>query len=112
MTNYKRGDVVLTDVIYSERIAVKRRPALVLSSEEYHNSRQEMIIAAITSNIKRTLVGDTRIVDWKEAGLQYPSLVTGILQTIKQTMVLRKLGTLSPGDFHKVHGNLKKAMGL
>ncbi len=112
MTNYKCGDIVLTKVVFSEGEGVKKRPALVVSSNRYHKNRQEVIIAAITSNIYRSLTGDTKINQWNEAGLRFPSIVTGIFQTIKKEMVDRKLGTLSNEDFQRVKENLKIALGI
>ena len=103
---YEQGDVVLVKVVFSERTGSKKRPALVISTENYHNSRQEVIIAAIT-NIKRILKGDTSIENWQEAGLKFPSIVTGIIQTIKQNMIINKLGTLSDKDLQKVKKNIK-----
>ncbi|MBA7628244.1 hypothetical protein ES703_35720 [subsurface metagenome] len=104
---YEQGDVVLVKVVFSERTGSKKRPALVISTENYHNSRQEVIIAAITNNIKRILKGDTSIENWQEAGLKFPSIVTGIIQTIKQNMIINKLGTLSDKDLQKVKKNIK-----
>ena len=92
MTGYSRGDVVLVGFVFSDESGEKFRPALVVSSSTYHHARQEMIVAAITSNIKRRLYGDHLIADWKGAGLLFPSLATGILRTIKQTMVRKKEG--------------------
>lgn len=112
MTRYKCGDVILVDVVFSDGTGVKKRPALVISSEEYHKSRQEVIIAAITSNIKRALIGDSRIKGWEEAGLLYPSLVTGVIQTIKTKMIGRNLGKLSKDDFQAVQKNLNKSLEI
>ncbi|MCP5048624.1 MAG: type II toxin-antitoxin system PemK/MazF family toxin [bacterium] len=112
MTNYKCGDIILTNVIFSEGHGVKKRPALVVSSQSYHKNRQEVIIAAITSNVSRSLTGDTRIKQWQEAGLLFPSTVMGIFQTIKRGMIERKLGTLSKEDFQSVQESLKLALGI
>ncbi len=112
MTKYKRGDIVLVDFGFSEGTGYKKRPTLIISSDNYHNDRQEVIVVAITGNIKRALFGDTKIDKWKEAGLICPSLVTGIMRTIKGTMILRKLGTLLLQDFQKVQKNLGKALGF
>lgn len=112
MMKYKREDIVVVDFGFSEGEGSKKRPALIISSDNYHNSRQEVIVAAITGNIKRVLFGDTKIDKWKEAGLIYPSLVTGIIRTIKGSMIIHKLGTLSRQDFQKVQKNLGKAMGF
>ena len=94
MTKYKRGDIVLVDFGFSEGTGSKKRPTLIISSDNYHKGRQEVIVVAITGNIKRALCGDTKIDKWKEAGLIYPSLVTGIIRTIKESMIIRKLVVL------------------
>ena len=112
MTSYKCRDIVLVDFGFSEGAGSKKRPALVISSDNYHNARQEVIIAAVTSNIRKVLFGDTKINQWKEAGLLYPSLVTGIIRTVKANMIIRRLGSLSRDDFKKVQENLGKAIGF
>ena len=111
MTKYKRIDIVLVDFGFSEGTGSKKRPALIISSDNYHKSRQEVIVMAITGNIERVLFGDTKIDEWKKAGLLYPSLVTGIIRTIKDGMIIHKLGALSQQDFQKVQKNLGKALG-
>ncbi len=110
--NYKQGDIVLVKVIFSEGSGVKKRPALIISDKYYHNNRQEVIIAAITSNVERILPGDTKIKEWQQAGLKFPSLVTGIIQTLKIDIIEIKLGELSSPDFLKFQNNLKKLLGL
>ena len=111
MTAYKQGNIVLVDFGFSERTGSKKRPALIISGEQYHKSRQEIIAAAITSNTQRILFGDTKIVDWKEANLIHPSLVTGIIRTIKAVLVLKELGALSKQDMQKVQENLQQVFG-
>jgi len=112
MTKYKRGDIVLVDFGFAEGTGSKKRPTLIISNDNYHKGRQEVIVVAITGNIKRVLSGDTKIDKWKEAGLIYPSLVTGIIRTIKDSMIIHRLGTLLQQDFQKVQKNLGKAMGF
>lgn len=112
MTSYNRGDVVLVNFVFSEDKGVKRRPAVVVSSDAYHQSRQEAIIAAITSSIDRLLVGDHLVSGWREAGLLYPSVVTGIIRTVKQSMIARRLGQLERRDLDSISYNLKDILGL
>jgi mRNA interferase MazF len=111
-TTSRRGDVVLVNFVLSDQSGSKRRPALVLSSETYHQGRQDVIIAAITSNIRRFLPGDTALASWQEAGLIVPSTVTGVLRTVTQGSVNRRLGTLPDGDFRSVEANLRLSLGL
>lgn len=112
MTSYKRGDIVLVNFGFSESTGYKKRPALIISSNDYHKSRQEVIVLAITSNIKRVLFSDTKIDKWKEAGLIYPSLATGIIRTMKLSVIIRKLGVVSRQDLLNVQKNLRKAIGI
>lgn len=112
MTNYDFGDVILVKFIFSEGSDAKFRPALVLSTKNHHNSWRELIMAAITSNVERQLVGNTKLNDWKSAGLLHASLVTGIIRTIKEDMVDRKLGALSRRDLQTVERNLKRIFGI
>jgi len=112
MTGYKRGDVVLVRFIFSDETGERQRPAVIVSSDTYHQSRQEAIIAAITSRTDRILVGDHLIRDWQEAGLLFPSVATGILRTIKQGMIARKLGIMPLPDMKRIDGNLQNALGL
>ncbi len=58
MTDCRRGDVVLGRFVFSDDSGAKLRPAVVVSSTGYHRSRREVIVAAITSNVKRRLFGE------------------------------------------------------
>ena len=107
-----RGDVVLVGFVFSEETGRKARPAVVISSRAYHRARQEVIVAAITSNVRRRLVGDHFLGDWKAAGLLFPSVVTAIVRTVKRTMIDRKLGSVTKADLQAVDGELRRALGL
>lgn len=112
MTEYSRGDVVLVGFVFPDEAGVKRRAAVIVSSEAYHQGRQEAIIAAITSRTDRVLVGDHLITNWRQAGLLFPSVATGIIRTIKQGMISRKLGSLVIKDMQEVDKKLQSSLGL
>jgi len=112
MTDCSHGDIVLVSFVFSDASGIKRRPALVLSTDHYHQNRQEAIVAAVTSNINRLLTGDHKIKNWRQSGLLYPSVVTGIIRTVKQNMVSRQIGTLSSTDLHDVKRKLRESLDL
>ncbi len=112
MTEYSRGDVILVKFVFSDETGTRRRPALIISSDAYHQGRQEIIIAAVTSRTGRILIGDHLIRDWEGAGLLFPSVVTGIVRTIKQGMITRKLGVMPKADMEATDGNLRVALNL
>ena len=112
MTGCDRGDVVLVNFVFSDESGAKLRPVLVISSADYNRSRLELVVVAITSNVRHRLFGDHRVADWREAGLFFPSLVTGIFRTVRREMVQRRLGSLTRPDLRAVENNLRKSLGL
>jgi mRNA interferase MazF len=107
-----RGDVVLVGFVFSDESGRKVRPALVISSPAYHRARQEVVVAAITSNVRRRVFADHLLIDWTAAGLLFPSLVTAIVRTVRRTMIDRKLGTVTTADLQAVERELRRALGL
>jgi mRNA interferase MazF len=114
MTASSRGDVVLVEFIFSDESGTKLRPALIVSTPAYHRAREEVIVAAIasTSNVRRSLAGDHVIADWQQCGLLFPSVVTGIIRTIKRSMIRRTLGSLAQRDLEAVDRTLRRSLGL
>jgi len=102
----------LVRFVFSDDRGSKRRPVVVVSTYKYHRGRQEAIVAAITSNVDRLLVGDHRIQGWKKAGLLFPSVATGIIRTIKHDMIERRLGRMTASDMQAIQGQLRKVLGL
>ena len=48
--NYNRWDIILVPFPFTDLTTYKKRPALIISPEEY-NTGQDLIIAFITSNL-------------------------------------------------------------
>jgi mRNA interferase MazF len=112
MTACKRGDTILVGFVFSDESGRKLRPAVVISSAVYNRARREVIVAAITSNVRRQLVGECLVADWRGAGLLFPSVVTGIFRTISRTMIDRKLGTLTRPDMAALDRELRRSLDL
>lgn len=112
MTSCSRGDIVLVKFVFADEEGAKQRPGLILSIDGYHKGRQDAILSAITSNVGRLLIGDYKIKAWREAGLLFPSTVTGIIRTIKQEMIVRKIGELLAPDLHEVETKVRSVLGL
>ena len=112
MIKPERGDVVLVSFVYSDDSGRKLRPAAILSSTPYNRAREEVIVAAITSNTVRRLFGDWPISQWKSAGLLFPSTCTGIYRTIKRTMIERTLGSLAPSDLQMLDREARRSLSL
>ena len=111
-TTFSRGDIVMVSFQYADQRGWKHRPALVLSTDAYHAGREEVVLAAITSNVHRSLPGDTLLQDWRAASLPRASVVTAILRTVKRWDVLHCLGSLAADDLQAVEAKLRVALGL
>jgi hypothetical protein len=64
------------------------------------------------SNVRRRLFGGRLIVDWKGAGLLFPSVATGILRTVTRGMIDRKLGVMAKVDIDAVDNGLRQSLAL
>jgi mRNA interferase MazF len=98
MTNCKQGDVILVPFPFTDLTMVKQRPALVLSADWFNTSRDDCVLAAITSQIPTELQPDEYRLsasDLGAGGLPKPSLVRlGKLFTISKSLLRKRLGTL------------------
>jgi mRNA interferase MazF len=89
----------------------KKRPALVISPEDYNRATGELIIAQITSRVSAPpRPGDYRIQAWREAGLPRPALVRTRLATLKTSQVLRRLSALTEADLRAVQEALRSVI--
>jgi len=50
---YKRGEIVLIPVPFSNLSSVKKRPVLVISNTLHNYANRDMIVVAITSNLQQ-----------------------------------------------------------
>lgn len=110
---YRRGDVVLVRVDFTDRLGSKVRPAVVVSSDGYNRTSPDVLIASITSNLNAVShAGDRPILQWKSAGLLKPSLAQAKLATVEVRTIVRVLGKLDPVDMKEVDEGLRVALGL
>jgi mRNA-degrading endonuclease toxin of MazEF toxin-antitoxin module len=110
---YRRGDVVRVPLPYSGPTGQKIRPALVISTDPYHNEWDEVLVVAITSQPpRRVRPTDCLLQDWQGAGLQQPSWVRSHVVTIDRRRILAKMGWLTASDLAAVEACLRRATGL
>ncbi|MGE4511213.1 MAG: type II toxin-antitoxin system PemK/MazF family toxin [Sulfurimonadaceae bacterium] len=99
MTNFSKYDLVVVKFPYASSLKYKARPAVVVSSDLYNeNSRDTLLILAVSSSIENKLDFELEIRDWEEAGLLKPSIFKSALATIEKDFVISKLGSLTQSD--------------
>jgi mRNA interferase MazF len=113
---YKRGDVVLVLFPDSNLRTAKRRPALVIQSDNLNTGLEQTIVAMITSNMKRaghpsrvTVLLDSS--EGREARILMDSVVmTDNLVTVRESEIDRELGRLN--DMSRIDAALLHTFAL
>lgn len=98
MPAYEPGDVVVVPFPFTDRLASKRRPALVCSSAPYNGATRHVVLAMITTARHSKWPGDVSIGDLDAAGLPAPSIVRWKLFTLDSSLILRRAGALAADD--------------
>jgi mRNA interferase MazF len=95
---FEFGDVVLVRFPFTNQMASKQRPAVVVSNVSYNRARPDVVIMAITSQLHSSSGFDVILGDWQAANLLKPSAIKPLIATIEQNLVLKTLGKLTLGD--------------
>ncbi len=99
MTNISKYDVVIVKFPFASSLKYKARPAVIVSSSIYNNnSRNTLLIMAISSSMDHRLDFELVVEEWKSAGLLKPSLFKSAIATIEKEFILTKVGSLSSSD--------------
>jgi len=113
MTPYKFGDVVLVSFPFTNLKATKKRPAVIISSQYYQQQRPDIILMAVTSQIRNTLTtGETILQDWQQAGLLKPSLLKPLIATLEQNQIIKIMGKLSNTDRNGLEKTIQTILGV
>jgi mRNA interferase MazF len=72
-TGFELGDLVLVAFPFSDQVGSKKRPAVVVSSDAYNRQRPDVILMAVTSQVRGAPgFGDVVIQDWEGLGYSSP----------------------------------------
>jgi mRNA interferase MazF len=104
---FELGDVVLVPFRFTSQTASKKRPAVVISNRAYNTAKPDVVVMAITSQLRPALgLGEVWVGQWQAAGLLKLSAIKPVFATLEQALVIRQLGTLAAGD----QASLRKAI--
>jgi len=93
------GDIVLVPFPFTNQTATKQRPAVVISGRAYNQARPDLLMMAVTSQLRPAATfGEVWLTDWRASGLLKPSAVKPVIATLEQGLVIRRLGNLSQQD--------------
>jgi mRNA interferase MazF len=109
MTKSSAGNVVIVD--FPGVTGIKRRPAVVLSSNTYHATRPDVIIGLITSQTTdATAPTDFLLQDWAAVGPRLPSAFRSFLVTPPRSAMVTRISQLSDADWQAVQLRVNRAL--
>lgn len=102
------GDVVVVPFPYTDVLAEKKRPAVVVSSRQLEKDHGLVWLAMVTST-SRPWRGDVPVTDLRAAGLPTRCAVRSAkLATVSVRRIDRKIGSLRPADWRAVRAELER----
>ena len=102
-------DILLVPFPFSDQSGKKVRPVLVLSNNNFNRFGEDIVVCAITSNLKQTrystLIDETNLETGK---LHEKSLVkVDSLLKVNKNLIIKNIGTLNKTTFQKVKNILR-----
>jgi mRNA interferase MazF len=95
---FEAFDVVVVPFPFTDKTTTRRRPALVISRARFNVAHDHAILAMITAARHSDWPSDTKLGEWREAGLIAPCLVRLKLFTLPVERVVARLGALANTD--------------
>src|SRR5215471_7477866 len=93
----KRGDIVLVPFPFTDLTSSKRRPALVVSPDGFNDRADDLVVAAITSQLTEEHAVRIDAHDCVDGMLPKTSIVkTTKVFTIHSSLVIKKICALRP----------------
>ena len=109
MTAYRKWDIILVPFPFTDLTAAKKRPALIVSPDDYNRSGRDVVITMLTSHVDASSRrGDHRIRFWKQSGLPKASLLRMKFATIDQEIIVKRIGRLVEEERESVRDTLRE----
>jgi mRNA interferase MazF len=108
-TRYKRGDIVLVPFPFTDLSSSKRRPALVISPDVFNDQTQDLVVAAITSQLTNEHAVTIEPSDCVDGILPKTSVVKlAKVFTIHSTLVIKRICALQEEKLDAVLDELRR----
>jgi mRNA interferase MazF len=108
--NYKQGQIVLADFPFTDLKRTKRRPAIIISGEEY-NKGNDIILVAVTTQSKGFYETTLTQKDVEKGKILKESFIRcGKIVTLEKGQIAKELGKITPNKLKTVKQKLLKAL--
>lgn len=115
---FQRGDIALARFPHAGGNRGKKRPVVIIQSDQFNPLVPHVIVAEITGNVAAAndptcLMIETATPDGKATGLTQDSVIGCLfLATIHESRISDPIGRLSPTLLQQLDGCIKLALGV
>jgi len=111
---YKQGDILLIPIPFTNLVSNKKRPVLVLSNDMYNSTKEDMVVVAITSNLREKdytiLISNNDLI---EGTLKIDSHIRADkIYSLSQKIAIKKFGRVKDEIITKVNMEIGKLISL
>ena len=110
---HKQGDIVLIPIPFTDLTTTKKRPVLVMSSDYYNDTADDIIVVAITSNVDEKPYNVSLTSDDLVEGelLKNSCIKSDKLYTLAQSIVIKKFGHVKNNIIKEVNEKIAEILG-
>ena len=106
---YNQREILIIPIPYTDLSSQKKRPVVVISNNQYNDVMEDIIVVAMTSNVEKRdysiLISNK---DMEKGSLLYESMIrVDKIYTLKQSIVIKKFGSLKKEPFNQIKTLLK-----
>jgi len=95
---YKQFVVIVVPFPFADTSSTKRRPAVVISANEFNKNSKHVVCAMITSAKHSSWESDVSMTDLDNTGLHNESVIRCKFFTLDQELIIRTIGNLGKKD--------------
>ena len=113
-SNFEQGEIVVGELYYSDLTGVKKRPLLVISSSEFNNKSDDVMLLKITGGEHQTpfSIGCLQS-DLEKGELKKESRIsTDFITTLSKGLLGKPIAKISSKKLKEVTASLAKIMDI
>lgn len=109
-TMLRQRDIVLIPIPFTDLTSQKKRPAVIISSDTYNESNEDIVVVALTSNIEpREFSVILNNEDLENGVLKVTSMIrVDKIYTLNNSIAIKTFGRVKPNILTKIKDALSK----
>lgn len=109
-TMLRQRDIVLIPIPFTDLTSQKKRPAIIISSDKYNETNEDIVVVALTSNIESRNFTITLTADDLEDGvLKVTSMIrVDKIYTLNKSIIIKTFGRVKPDILAKIKDSILK----